>query len=110
MRSSFSKSLNSTQTYKKIKKVLIHRAKLQHGMRVFYVCTSITTLKIRIRERLSKLYSIFNTQSKFVAVNLILVQKTKMNLMRMKRRAIKTQEVYSTFMNRVTLYLQIKTQ
>ena len=79
-------------------------------MRVFYVCTSNTTLKIRSRERLSKLYSIFNTQIKFVTVNLILVQKTKVNLMRMKRRAIKTQEVYSTFMDRVTLYLQIKTQ
>ena len=79
-------------------------------VRVFYLCISITTLKIRIRERLSRLYFIFNTQSKFVTVNLILVQKKKMNLMRMKRRAMKTQEIYSTFTKRVTLYLQIETR
>ena len=79
-------------------------------VRMFYLCTSITTLKIRIRERMSRLYFIFNTQSKFVTVNLILVQKTKMNLMRMKRRTMKTQEIYSTFMKRVTLYLQIETR
>ena len=79
-------------------------------VRVFYLCISITTLKIRIRERLSRLYFIFNTQSKFVTVNLILVQKTKMNQMRMRRRAMKTQEIYSSFMKRVTLYLQIETR